>query len=253
MNIPWAPFPDDEAAIGPALAQAAAHLARARTPYALVMKKGAVRTEPAHATPAVTVPLAPMPTWPAWSQERPSRRALLAAVRSCAPDALVIATTGYTSRELYALGDRAEQLYLVGSMGLASSVALGVACAQPSRRVIVIDGDGAALMHLGALATIGHQRPPNLLHLVLDNEQHESTGGQATVSGAVDFAALAHASRYPVVTRARTAAELTAAITNARDLTFVHAKVRPGISGELPRPTISPSEVGARFAERMRA
>jgi phosphonopyruvate decarboxylase len=116
------------------------------------------------------------------------------------------------------------------------------------RRVVVLDGDGAALMHLGAMATLGHERPPNLVHVLLDNEMHESTGGQATVTGSVDLAAVARACGYPRVLRVSTARELAAALAQRTgELTLIHAKVRPGFPADLPRPTVSPRDVAARL------
>jgi phosphonopyruvate decarboxylase len=106
----------------------------------------------------------------------------------------VVATTGYTGRELYACADKPNQLYMVGSMGCASTFGLGLAWARPDKRVVVLDGDGAALMRLGALATLGYERPKNLVHVMLDNELHESTGAQSTVTHSVDLAQIARAS-----------------------------------------------------------
>ena len=104
---------------------------------------------------------------------------------------VLIATTGYTGRELCAINDRANHLYMVGSMGCASSLALGLALARPDLKVVIIDGDGAALMRMGNLATIGAYSPSNLKHVLLDNEAHDSTGGQQTVSRATDFSKIA--------------------------------------------------------------
>jgi phosphonopyruvate decarboxylase len=166
----------------------------------------------------------------------------------------VIATTGFTGRALYALEDRPNQFYMVGSMGCASSLGLGLALSQPQRRVVVLDGDGAALMRMGALATIGYERPANLIHILLDNEIHESTGGQATVSHSVDLAAVAQACGYPRVVRAGSLDELAAAAHEAGDeLTFVHVKTRPGEEKNLPRPTIKPWQVAERFRAWLRA
>jgi phosphonopyruvate decarboxylase len=151
-------------------------------------------------------------------------------------------------RALYALGDRPNQLYMVGSMGCVSSLGLGLARAQPHRRVIVLDGDGAALMRLGALATLGVERPANLLHLLIDNERHESTGGQATVAHAVDLGAVAQACGYPCVRRAGTVHETAAAINQAGSaLTLVHVKVCPEEVEKLPRPTLAPWQIAERF------
>ena len=110
---------------------------------------------------------------------------------SLSKDDLIVATTGYTGRELFALTDNSNQLYSVGSMGCASSISLGIALISKQNRVITLDGDGAVLMRMGALATIGYYRPKNFLHILLNNELHESTGGQSTVSHSVDFANIA--------------------------------------------------------------
>jgi phosphonopyruvate decarboxylase len=128
---------------------------------------------------------------------------------------------------------------MVGSMGCAASFALGIALTQPRRRVIAIDGDGALLMRMGALATVGWERPANLVHVLLDNGLHESTGGQATVSPGVDFCALAAASGYP------SAAALAERGGGPR---FIHVPILPGVPDRLPRPTVTPSEVAARLS-----
>src|SRR4029077_3905456 len=100
----------------------------------------------------------------------------------------VLASTGFCGRELYALEDRANQVFMVGSMGCVVPMALGLALARPDLKVVALDGDGAALMRMGAFATVGAYGPPNLRHLLLDNGAHDSTGGQATVSTRVSFA-----------------------------------------------------------------
>ncbi|QNE35613.1 thiamine pyrophosphate-dependent enzyme [Leifsonia shinshuensis] len=116
--------------------------------------------------------------------------------RACDADWTVFATTGYASRFLHAAGDRPANFYMQGSMGHVSSLALGYATAQPERPVVVIDGDGAALMQLGAFSTIGAARPRNLLHVVIDNGGYESTGGQASSAPSTDFVAIARACGY---------------------------------------------------------
>ena len=108
----------------------------------------------------------------------------------------MLASTGFCGRELYAIDDRENQLYLVGSMGCVTPMALGLALSRPDLRVVALDGDGAALMRMGVFATLGAYGPSNLVHLLLDNGAHESTGGQATVSRGVDFAAIASACGY---------------------------------------------------------
>ena len=108
----------------------------------------------------------------------------------------MLASTGFCGRELYAIEDRPNHLYMVGSMGCVVPLALGLALARPDLRVVALDGDGAALMRMGAFATVGAYGPPNLRHLLLDNGAHDSTGGQATVSPNVSFAQVAAACGY---------------------------------------------------------
>jgi phosphonopyruvate decarboxylase len=246
MDIRWEYFPRSapEAALG----RAVEHMERTGLAYAFVVRKDAVSGAAAPAAlPAVELPASSIDTPPAGSA---SRRDYLAALQAAAGARdILVSTTGYTSRELYALGDRPNQLYLVGAMGCASSVGLGLAIARPDVRVTVLDGDGAALMRLGAMATIGYRRPPNLLHVVLDNGMHESTGGQPTVSGSIDLAAVARACGYPDVHRVAEPQALARLFSAPRgSLAFVSAAVRPGV-GELPRPKIGPAEV----ADRLRA
>lgn len=106
-------------------------------------------------------------------------------------DELVIATTGMISREVFLVKDRAENFYMCGSMGCALSIGIGVAM-NSDRNVIVIDGDGAALMSLGSLAVASYLKLPNLKHYVVDNGTYASTGDQPTCSHSVDFAAIGH-------------------------------------------------------------
>lgn len=248
MEIPWRPFPAAEAEIGPALDEAVAHMERHRRPFALVMRKGSVAGDDR----TVGLPALELP--PVASRRRAvvsaSRRDMLQAVRSAAGAGdVLVATTGYTGRELYALGDSPNQFYMVGSMGCAVSLGLGLARAVPSRRVIVLDGDGALLMRLGALSTLGFERPDNLVHVLLDNGQHESTGGQATVSGSLDFPNLALACGYPAAaTHADPGALKLALADSSPGLRFLHVPVLPGVPDQLPRPAVGPAQVAARFS-----
>lgn len=123
-------------------------------------------------------------------------------------DELVIHTTGYICRDSCAVKDRPENFYMIGSMGLAASIGLGLAQARPSRRVIVFDGDGALLMGLGTLAMASTMRLANFAHVVFDNEAYASTGHQPTHSREVPLEALARASGYRWVARADSPAVL---------------------------------------------
>jgi len=254
MKIPWEPFPREPAALEAALARATAFMRKERLPYAFLLQKGSVesaatgrhrtreRAPSAHVGGSLSV-------------ERLAPDDVLAAiVAGLSGSDVVIATTGYTGRALYALGDRPNQLYVVGSMGCASSLGLGLALVQPERRVVVLDGDGAALMHLGSCAIIGHEAPRNLVHVLLDNGVHDSTGAQATVAPAVDLAGVALASGYPDVRRLGSTAALTEAIRTARSgPVFLHVRTQPRANRKLPRPTESPAEIARRFQTWMAA
>jgi phosphonopyruvate decarboxylase len=252
IGVKWELFPTEANEVEAALARAGAHMDETGLPYAFVMRKGSVKSSPAPAIPAGK----PLPAIAASAPQRPARtrkRDYLAAVQAAAGDRdIIVSTTGYTSRELYALGDKANQLYVVGAMGCVSSVGLGIALARPDVRVTVIDGDGSALMRLGALPAIGYQRPKNLMHIVLDNGMHESTGGQFTVTSSVDLVAIASACGYPVSRRVEDAAALRESFTAPRDaLTFVVAAVTPGVPDDLPRPSITPPQVTQRLREHL--
>jgi len=246
MDIPWEYFPDQIDQIDPCLDRAISYMESERRPYALVMRKGTVEPWKLQSGQQAKPLLA---TVPEPKPPRHTRRDMLEAVRHATSDAdVLVATTGYTGRELYDVGDRENQLYMVGSMGCALSFGLGLAVAQPDRRVVVLDGDGAALMRLGAQATLGYERPSNLVHILFDNGVHESTGGQATVSRSVDFCAIAAGCGYPRTSRASEPEELAEILTTGGDgLHFVHVPTVPGVPHGLPRPTIQPYEVADRL------
>jgi phosphonopyruvate decarboxylase len=255
MQIPAATFPREKDAIAPAL-DAVAVRAAERTPSALIMQKGTC--EP-HPLPAAKPATAPAPAAVTLGTSRPAgaratrAEALRVVLEATTPHSVVIATTGYSGRELYALADRPAHLYMVGSMGCASALGLGLALARPDLQVVVVDGDGAALMRMGNLATIGAYAPPNLVHLLLDNEAHDSTGGQATVTARTDFAGIAAACGYARVLRSDDPAELGDMFAGAPGARFVHMKIACGTLPDLPRPAIAPADVLTRFMRHIGA
>lgn len=163
---------------------------------------------------------------------------------------ILLATTGKTGRELYEIDDSKQNLYMVGSMGCISSLGLGISLARPQNRVIAIDGDGALLMRMGSLATNGYYGKENLLHILIDNNCHDSTGGQRTVSHQVDFPAIALACGYGRVTDANTLDEIARAISLWKKdpvLSFIRVRVKKGSKKDLGRPSIKPHEVKERL------
>jgi phosphonopyruvate decarboxylase len=254
MHVPYAFFPETEDEVAPVLHRAVEEMDRTGLPFGLVMRHGTVAPHALKKTAqpkpfAATAFEGAAPPW-----QMPTRaEALRVLQRRTRYEDAVVATTGYMGRTLYGLEDRPNQFYMVGSMGCASSIGLGLALSQPERRVIVLDGDGAALMRLGAMATVGYERPANLIHIVLDNEMHESTGGQSTVSHSIDLAAVAAACGYRRVLKAASLDEMESVLTeNTEELTFVHMKIRPGETNGLPRPTVKPYEVAERFRTWLR-
>ena len=250
MGVPWSWFPDEADAIESVLDQVDAHMNAEHRPYALVMRKGSVAPHALKARPKARELAAQGVARPSASA---SRTEMLRAAQSVigAGD-IVVATTGYTGRELYALDDRANQIYMVGSMGCAVSFGLGIALAQPGRKVIVLDGDGAALMRLGAQSIVGYEQPANLVHVLLDNAIHESTGGQATVARSVNFCAIAAASGYNNVVSLAQPQSVAEAVSDVRSgPTFIHVPVLPGVPESLPRPTVTPAEVAARLRTKL--
>ncbi|MBI2992744.1 MAG: phosphonopyruvate decarboxylase [Gammaproteobacteria bacterium] len=254
MEIPWAPFPAEAPQIAPALKQAQAWFAREQRPYGFIMRKDTVapcvlarQPVPIRETSGATRRHFERP-----GKTRPSRVEALRRILGLTPvdRTVVIATTGYTGRELYALEDRPNQLYMVGSMGCASSLGLGLALARPDMKIVVIDGDGAALMRMGNLATAGTYAGNNLVHIVLDNGVHDSTGAQATVSANVDFAAIASACGYGLAISGDDTTllgDLLKEGTNRRGPLFAHLKITAGTIDNLPRPKISPPDVLRRL------
>jgi phosphonopyruvate decarboxylase len=190
-------------------------------------------------------------------EARPSRHEILLRVVAQTPPAstVVLASTGFCGRELYAIDDRPNHLYMVGSMGCIVPFALGLALARPDLRVVALDGDGAALMRMGALATVGAYGPPNLQHLLLDNGAHDSTGGQATVSPQVSFAGVAAACGYASSLETDEVERISAWL-DAPPLAgprFARLLTRTGTPDDLPRPSITPVDVKTRLMQHIHA
>ena len=111
----------------------------------------------------------------------------------------IISANGFMSRDLFELKEKNSNFYMIGSMGLSSSIGLGVALKNPKKRVYVFDGDGNILMNLGSLTTIGTLKPKNLVHVIFDNGSHESTGGQPTAANQIDLSKIAKSLNYQVI------------------------------------------------------
>ncbi|MDR9403017.1 MAG: phosphonopyruvate decarboxylase [Halothece sp. Uz-M2-17] len=251
MQIPWEYFPQKTENIATVLDKAVEYMQEYQRPYALVMQKGTVANCDLYSEAINKFQSALVEKPVGDTRAHFSRNEILQAIQAAVkPDAILLATTGYTGRELYAIADSDNQFYMVGSMGCVSSFGLGIALAQPDQQIVVLDGDGAALMRLGAMTTIGYERPANLCHILLDNQQHESTGGQSTVSHSVNFSAIAVACGYEKVGIATTLQQVTEWITTKPNLlSFLHVKIKGGTPDKLPRPKITPVELAYRLRQ----
>ena len=173
------------------------------------------------------------------------------AIVELANGAPIVASLGHPAYDLFAAGDRPQHFYTWGSMGLASSIGLGLALARPDLRVIVLDGDGSLLMNLGSLATIGLLRPNNLIVIVMDNEEYATTGGQPTPTAhGADLAGAARAMGIATAATVRSEGELRGAL-NAPGPMFIVAKVKE--SAPTAKPPLDCVFIKQRFMSAIRS
>jgi len=171
-------------------------------------------------------------------------------------DEPVVHANGYICRESFQQKDRPENFYMIGSMGLASSIGLGVALCRPDKKVIIFDGDGNVLMSMGTLAMIAATAPKNLVHIVFDNQVYESTGSQRSLSGSVALEEVAKSSGYPVTMKVTKKAEIKPAfqkLMNGEGPGFLLIKVDPGFDPQTGRVTHTPEEIKARFMDALKS
>ncbi len=230
MHIPYTVLEDSIDQFQAAVEKAAAYCAESRQPYALIAPKGVMAaSEKANDVDTVY----PM-----------SREEAIEVILDHLPaDTIYAATTGRATRELYFLrerrGESKENDFLnVGSMGHASSVALGIALEKPERRVAVLDGDSAAIMHMGAMTMVSKLDAPNFMHIVLNNGAHESVGGQPSAGYQLDFTAIAQGCGYATVGHAVTTKEELADALKTLSATpkasFIDCRIHKGLRGKLP-------------------
>ncbi len=170
-------------------------------------------------------------------------------------DYLVLSTTGMISREVFVTDDRAGNFYMLGSMGLLSSFGLGLAILNPEQRVVMLEGDGSALMSLGTLPLIANEQPVNLLHVILDNEAYESTGVQPSISSDVDLAEVARSCGYRRVARVEDVEDLESALLEYDNDPGPHMiLVKAGVAPvkDIPRVVHSPTDIRDRFRSAVR-
>ncbi len=190
-----------------------------------------------------------------------TREEIIGAIAAVSGNAPIISTTGKASRELFELRERmgmghGRDFLTVGSMGHSASIALSVALAKPQRTVWAVDGDGAALMHLGAMAVIGGAKPQNFIHVVVNNEAHESVGGLPTGGVRADLTAIARACGYEraaCVTERGALKKTLSAYAAGDGLRFLEVKCAIGARPDLGRPTTTPRENKAAFMAHLAA
>ncbi|MBQ0017917.1 MAG: phosphonopyruvate decarboxylase [Clostridiales bacterium] len=230
MNIPYSILEDDIDAFEQTLKTAAQYCKDNRRAYGLIVPKGVM----AESSKANTVDdVYPM------SREK----AIETVLNNMPEDTIYSVTTGRATREMFFLRERRGEslkndFLNVGSMGHASSVALGIALEKPDRNVVVLDGDSATIMHMGCMTMLSKIDLPNYMHIVLNNGAHESVGGQPSVGHKVDFTSIAKACGYETVGKAvETEEELISAIAKLRSCgkaSFIDCRIHKGLSRKLP-------------------
>ena len=230
LHIPYSILTDSDAEFEGTVEKAVKYCAETRGVYAFVAPKG-VMADPDK--PNNVDDVYPM-----------SREEAIEVILDHMPeDTIYSATTGRATRELFFLREKrgetkAHDFLNVGSMGHASSVALGIALSKPDRKVVALDGDSAAIMHMGALTMVSKVKAPNFLHVVLNNGAHESVGGQPSAGHLLDWTAIAAACGYETVGKAvTTEEELIEAINTLRDCgkaSFIDCRIHKGLSRKLP-------------------
>ncbi|MCS1408807.1 MAG: hypothetical protein M2R45_01984 [Verrucomicrobia subdivision 3 bacterium] len=248
MEIPFERFPRQLKEVDSVLRSACDHMNQTGRPYALVMEKGRVAPTPLMEREKLPRSIGGIERAEAVPAIFDQDEVLCRIQASVSGEDIVVATAGFTGRALYSCGDLPNQFYMVGSMGCVSTFGLGLALAQPQKRVVVIDGDGAFLMRLGALAAVGGEQPVNLLHIVLNNGVHDSTGSQATLAAHVDIPGAAVACGYPraidLVSLDRLGDEVCGRQPGLR---LLHLRTQPRRDRKLLRPSIEPAAVARRL------
>ena len=169
-------------------------------------------------------------------------------------DDRIISANGFISRDLFSISDTRSAFYMIGSMGLASSIGLGIALKDTGRKVFVFDGDGNILMNLGSLTTIGSLKPKNLIHVVFDNSVHESTGSQPTNTNFVSIEKIAKACNYNHTFTARTENNFEKILHKIKKLNgpiMIVVKIQQSNDKKSARINYEPVEIKERFMSRL--
>lgn len=187
------------------------------------------------------------------------REEIIRHITAVSGEDLIVSTTGKASRELFEIREQNNQSHqydflTVGSMGHSSSIALGIAMNKPNSKIWCIDGDGAALMHMGAMAVIGANAPDNLVHVVINNSAHETVGGLPTVANQIDLVRIAAACGYKRTLSLASFEALDSALREAKashELTFIEVKASLGVREDLGRPTTTAKDNKISFMKHL--
>lgn len=242
MEIPWSYFPIAENEILPKLNAAQNYMEEFHKPYFFVMKKNSVSAYELKTDEKI-------------NEELLSRTQALELIKKYTPEnTAYIATTGKTNREFFELGDSKKNIYMVGSMGCAISMGIGLALSKKdsNKLICVIDGDGALMMRMGNMSMVGILKPQKLLHILLDNGQHDSTGGQQTSSHEIAFEQIARGCGYEHVFVVHNEEELKKSLAHIPTSNcFIRFMIKPGGPKSLGRPSVAPYVVAQRFKDSM--
>lgn len=237
MRIPYVILPEEETAASTAVGKIVTDCRNTGKPHAIIIRKGTfgpykLRTKVPNSNPVCR------------------EEAMKCVVDSITSDSIIVSTTGKLSRELYEYRDEKgmsheSDFLTVGSMGYSSSIAFGIALAKADRKVFCFDGDGAFIMHMGAISNIGNLAPKNYIHVLFNNGAHESVGGQPTLGFSIDVPAIALACGYRKAVSVSSLEEIQSALAELADSegpSLIEIKVGINSREDLGRPKTTPTE-----------
>ncbi len=249
MDIPFAILPQDISAANETVQQAIQQATSKQQPYAIVIEKNTFEKYRLQNST---------------QKEQPGllkREEIIKTIVDITdPEHMIVSTTGKTSRELFECRANNHQghqndFLTVGSMGHASQIAMGLAVGQSKKKIICIDGDGALIMHMGSMATIGSHLTTNLIHVVINNGAHDSVGGQSTAGFSIDIPKIAQACGYKFTATAETLNEIQQSFNRCKETngpSLLEIKSEKGARKDLGRPTSSPLENKNEFVSFLR-
>ena len=242
MGIPYSVLPYDEEGCKRAIEKCKDYIKANNSPYAFIIRKDTFSDYEA--------------VKDIETQYVMSREQAINVILETMKDSIFVSTTGMTSRELYELRDTRNECHdsdflTVGSMGHSSQIALGLALNLPEQRVVCIDGDGAAIMHMGGMATIATQNAANLTHIIINNGVHDSVGGQPTVSRKIDMHGVAKSLGYKNVFTCETEDSLKKALECTEGPIYIQVMVHKGARKNLGRPKTKPKENKLAFMAKI--